>query len=51
MCCDVSSQKSLRPAVRRLDLMFKKKIPSLKFGKYEITHEDRLEMESIGHRS
>jgi len=33
-----------------LDLMFKKKVPSLKFGKYEITHEDRLEMEEADGR-
>jgi hypothetical protein len=51
MCCNVDQQKSLIPLSRRLDLMFKKKIPSLKFGDYEITHEDRLEMESIGSRS
>ncbi len=30
--------------------MFRKKVPSLKFGKYEITHEDRLEMEQVDGR-
>ncbi len=27
--------------------MFKKKVPALKFGKYEILYEDRLEMEQV----
>ncbi len=46
----VITELSLKPALRRLDLMFRKKVPSLKFGKYEITHEDRLEMEQVDGR-
>ena len=30
--------------------MFRKKVPARTFGKYEITHDDRLEIEQVAAR-